>query len=136
MPAFVLWLLCMAAADAAPAATIEHLQTLRANPLSGLRNVQMQYQANVGVPADGETQSVLTLQAVWPFPLGQDWSLITYPVVQVISQPETPSGDGRVAGLGDTILTAAVTPRETEWLDWGIGAELEYPDRDGSRVGH
>ena len=114
---------------------IEDLQTLRANPLSGLRTVTLQYQANVGTPALGDVQSVWTLQAVWPFPLGEHWSLITYPSLSVMSQLAPTSGDDRVAGLGDTIVTAVVTPTETGRLIWGTGAVLEIPTATNRDLG-
>lgn len=136
--AFVLLLGCMVMGGVALAQQpprIEDIQTLRANPLSGLHTVTLQYQANVGVPSQGEVQSVWTLQAVWSFPLGENWSLITYPSFPVVSQPDPSSGDGHVAGLGDTVVTAVVTPTETGRFIWGVGAVLEVPTATSRELG-
>ena len=129
-------LFCMAAAGIARAeqtTSVEDLATLRANPLSGLRNVSLTYQANVDF-ADG-TQSLWELEAVWPFALGKDWSLITNPTVPVMAQPGSEPGEGRVAGLGDTTVTAVVTPTKTGSLIWGVGGELQLPTATARELG-
>lgn len=132
----VLWLLYTAAAGVAcgqQPTSLEDLAALRANPLSGLRNASLSYQANVDF-ASG-TQSLWTLQAVWPFALSKDWSLITNPIVSVLAQPGAQPGDNRVAGLGDTTVNAVVTPTETGALIWGMGIELELPTATASELG-
>ncbi len=112
---FTLSLVCTAIADAAdPQQTtaLEDLAKLRANPLSGLYNITLQDQVNFDFPSAGQSQNVLTLQAVRSFSLGKDWSLVTYPILSLISQPGLDPGEARVYGLGDTVVTAAVTRRK------------------------
>ena len=86
------------AACAQQPTTLEDLAKLRANPLSGLHNVTLQDQVNFDSPSAGQSQNVITLQAVWPLPLGKDWSLIAYPILSVISQPGLDPGETRVPG--------------------------------------
>jgi hypothetical protein len=112
--------------------SIEHLAKLRDNPLRGLRNITLTEQANLGFPSGSEYQNLLTLQAVWPFSLGKDWSLITYPTLPVISQAGAEHGEPRADGLGDTVLLTAVTPKETGVLIWGVGPAFQVPTATNS----
>ena len=123
------------AACAQQPAALEDLAKLRANPLSGLRTVTLQDQVDFDFPSTDHLQNVITLQAVWPLPLGKDWSLIAYPILSVISQPGLDPGETRVSGLGDTVLTAVVTPNQTGTLIWGLGPVLELPTATDHELG-
>lgn len=65
-------LACLAAARPARGDDdlLDDLSRIRANRLSGLRNVSVAEQANVGFPSAGRIQNVLMLSLLWPFPLG------------------------------------------------------------------
>jgi len=102
----------MIAANAQPSDVLEDLAKQRANPLSGIRQVTLSEQPNVGLPAGDGPQNLTQLLVTWPIPLGPRWNVVTYTIVSGISQPDA-AGDGRVGGLGDTMLTAAVTPSGT-----------------------
>jgi len=74
--AVVVALLCVGSGGPARAhdeGLLEELSALRANPLSGLRNVGINAQVNVGFPSAGKTQHVLTLQALLPLSLRPRW---------------------------------------------------------------
>ena len=117
-------------------AVLEELAKLRANPLSGLRTVTLQDQIDFDSPFAGQSQHVITLQAVWPLPLGQHWSLIANPILSVISQPGLDPGETRVTGLGDTVLTTVVTPNEELIpIDWGLGSVLQLPTATDDELG-
>jgi hypothetical protein len=124
---YLIYVITMGVAHAQQLPSIEHLAKLRANPLRGLRNITLTEQANLGFPSGGKYQNVLTLQALWPFSLGTDWSLVTYTSLPVISQAGLDHGEPRVDGLGDTVLMTAVTPKETGALIWGVGPALQLP---------
>jgi hypothetical protein len=134
----VSWLVCMVTAGIARAQStpsLDDLATMRANPLSGLHNASLSYQVNADFLRDGGMQSLWTLEGVWSFPLGRDWSLVTNPNVSVLAQPGAEPGDSRVAGLGDTTVTAAVTPKDTGILIWGAGVELQLPTATSQELG-
>jgi hypothetical protein len=131
----VISVMTMGVAHAQQPLSIEHLAKLRANPLRGLRNVTLTEQANLGFPSGGEYQNVLTLQALWPFSLGPDWSLVMYPTLPVVSQAGAERGEPRADGLGDAVLMTAVTPKETGVLIWGIGPALQLPTATNSDLG-
>jgi len=114
---------------------LQDLAKLRANPLSGLHNVTLQEDANFGFPSGGQVQHVVSLQAVWSFPVGKDWSLIAYPIGSFISQPALEPGESEVNGLGNTVLTALLTPKETGTLIWGAGPVLVIPTTTDRELG-
>jgi hypothetical protein len=114
---------------------LDDLSRMRANRLSGLRNVSVTEQLNVGFPSAGQTQSVLTFSLLWPVPLGASWQLITYTVGEIVSQPALEPRDGRVVGLGDTVLNAVVTPKRTGALYCGVGPVLQLPTATNGDLG-
>src|SRR5262245_23117980 len=99
-------LICLVTCGAARGdeAVLEELSVRRANPLSGLRNIGLNEQLNVGFPSAGKTQHVLTLQALLPLSLGPRWALITYLQGGMVSQHGVRAGEDRVTGLGDTVV--------------------------------
>src|SRR5262249_17066053 len=100
---------------------------------SGIRQVTLSEQRNVGLPAGEGVQNLAQLVVTWPIPLGPRWSLVTYSIVSGISQSTTDGG--RVGGLGDTTVTAAITPRETGALIWGVGPVVQIPTATNSALG-
>jgi hypothetical protein len=127
------WLLVSGTVHAQQSSSLENLAKLRANPLSGIRQVTVSEQPNVGLPKNGSVQNLAQLTATWPIPLGPDWNVVTYSIVSGISQPD--ADGGRVGGLGDTMLTAAVTPSETGALIWGVGPVLQIPTATDPALG-
>jgi hypothetical protein len=123
------------AAYAQQPTAIDDLAKLRANPLSGLRTVTLQDQVNFAFPSAGQSQNLITLQAVWPLPLGKDWTLIAYPILSLVSQPGLDPGETQVSGLGDTVLTADITPNQTGTLIWGLGPVLDLPTATDHELG-
>ncbi len=121
------YMLIAAPAPAQVPSSVEDLAKLRANPLRGVRSVTLQDQVNFSFGSTGQSQNALSLQAVWPFPLGTNWTLVTQPIATAVAQPGSDPGQGRIYGLGDTVVTAAVTPNQTGTLIWGIGAVVEIP---------
>ena len=90
---------------------LDDLSAMRANRLSGLRNVSVTEQVNGGVPSAGRTQNVLTVTVLWPVRLVRRGSFITYSVGEIGAQPGLDAGDGRVVGLGDTVVNSALDPQ-------------------------
>ena len=114
---------------------LDDLSAMRANRLSGLRNVSVTEQVNGGIPSAGRTQNVLTVTVLWPVRLGPSWQLITYSVGEIGAQPGLEAGDGRVVGLGDTVVNLALTPRRTRALYWAVGPVLQLPTATNSDLG-
>jgi len=136
VPALLAVSLLALALHAAHAQQVDWLADLakrRANPLSGLRQITVAEQANVDLTGEQGVQNVAQLLVNWPIALGPRWSLVTYTIVTGTSQPN--DGDGRVGGLGDTMITAAVTPTESGTLIWGIGPVLQIPTATDPALG-
>jgi hypothetical protein len=105
------------------------------NPVASLISLPLQNNTNFNFGPREKTQNILNIQPVLPFELTEDWNLITRTIVPVISQPAfTPSQD-RKNGLGDTIFTAFLSPKDSgEWL-WGAGPALLLPTSTDDRLG-
>lgn len=101
-----------------------------ANPIANLTSVPIQYNALFGGGLDGKARaSVLDIQPVIPFRLNEDWNLITRTILPIASVQNLFKGTGDVSGLGDTQLSAFLSPEEAGpgGLIWGIGAVINIP---------
>ena len=105
------------------------------NPVASLISVPFQNNTNFNFGPREKTQNVLNIQPVVPFGVTEDWNLITRTIVPVISQPAfTPSQD-RENGLGDTVFSAFLSPRDSgQWI-WGAGPALLLPTSTDDRLG-
>jgi hypothetical protein len=103
------------------------------NPVADLISLPLQNNTNFGVGPNDRTQNVLNVQPVWPFKLNEDWNLITRTILPITSQP-LPDG-GRENGLGDTTLTAFISPRAPGNVTWGAGPVLLIPTSTDDALG-
>ena len=66
--------------------------------------------------------------------------MITRTIVPVVSQPSFKQGQDRENGLGDTVFSAFVSPKDQdlwlagEWL-WGVGPAILLPTSTDDRLG-
>ncbi len=105
------------------------------NPIASLISLPFQNNTNFDAGPLEKTQNIMNIQPVWPFGLNENWNLITRTILPVISQPAfTPSQD-RENGLGDTLFTAFLSPRNSgQWI-WGVGPALLLPTSTDDRLG-
>jgi hypothetical protein len=82
-----------------------------ANPVAALISVPLQYNydQNIG-PDDKGSKSVLNIQPVWPFSLGEEWNLITRTIIPLIDQQDIPAGTDK-SGLGDIVQRFFFSPK-------------------------
>ena len=132
---WLVWLLAAGAVQAQESTTLDELAKLKQNPLSGLRQVTLQNQLYPNFHSTGQTENVLSVQVIWPVSLGNEWSIVTYTILPVISQPGLEPGDSQVWGLGDTTMTLIATPKKIGTLIWGAGAVIGLPTRTNSVLG-
>ncbi len=132
---YLVALVVAAAAYAQEPPSLEELAKLRANPLSGLHNFTLQDQGNFDFAGTGQAQNVITLQAVYAVSLSENWSLVAQPIVPIVTQPGSDPGEGQTSGLGATVVTAVITPKETGTLIWGVGPVLGIPTTTDHELG-
>lgn len=137
-------LLAAIALAAAPAWSEEPSETELAkkvqNPVADLISVPFQNNFNFGTGPDDELQYVLNVQPVIPFPVTEEWNIITRTIVPLVYQPTlatTPNGDvGDQFGLSDTQLSAFLSPAGDKGLIWGVGPILQFPTATSNLVGN
>ncbi len=114
--------------------SIDEVLKLKQNPVSGLRQVGLDVTMSPDVPVTGGTEASYSAQIVWPFPLGEDWKLITYTIVPVLQAP-LGNGDYEV-GLGNTLLNFFIAPTKPDGnFVWGAGPTVLLPTRTNPLLG-
>jgi hypothetical protein len=113
------------------------------NPLASVWLMQTQQNNSwIGMPANAgnQVQSNLQFQPLMSIKMNKNWSLITRPVLQLVTT--TPFQDlsgksDRVSGLGDTVLALAVSPSRNLVGNWllAAGPTFIFPTATDSRIG-
>ena len=105
------------------------------NPLASMISLPFQNNTNFNFGPLEKTQNILNIQPVWPFQLNENWNLITRTIVPVVSQPALTPAQDREFGLGDTVFTAFLSPRDSGQLIWGVGPALLLPTSTDDQLG-
>ncbi len=113
------------------------------NPVAALISLPIKYDYNTNIgPTEQGNQSVLTVQPVIPFSIGEDWNLISRTIIPAINQHNVRPGTGTPDGLGD-VATGSGTeeglgditqqfyfspkkPTDSGWI-WGAGPQVLLP---------
>lgn len=107
-----------------------------ANPVASLISIPLQYNydENFGPDNQGE-KSVLNIQPVWPFSLGEDWNLITRTIVPLIDQTDIPPGTDE-SGMGDILQSFFFSPKApvNGWVV-AAGPVVLYPSASDKVLG-
>ena len=115
--------------------SVEELQKLKQNPVSGLKQILFQANVNPNYPDSGKTQGIYSLQAVWPFSLNDDYRLVTYTILPQYHVPAQ-AGESAINGLGDTLINLFVSPKKKDGaLTWGAGPTILLPTRGDAALG-
>ena len=127
----------MACAPLAHAAlSAEELAKLAQNPIANLISVPFQNNTNLNYgPLEG-TQNILNIQPVIPITLNKDWNLITRTIFPLIWQPELSPLEDSTFGLGDTQVSAFLSPSNAKGWIWGVGAIAQIPTHTDSALGN
>ncbi len=105
------------------------------NPVASMISVPFQNNTNFNFGPLEKTQNVLNIQPVIPFALNEDWNLITRTILPVVSQPAFTAAQDREFGLGDTVFSAFLSPRDSGQWTWGVGPALLLPTSTDDRLG-
>jgi hypothetical protein len=106
------------------------------NPVTRLITLPLRYEAEF---LDGATKSTKDTfevdQAVVPFRLNDDWSLITRTKLPAEVQPPKDIGGRWIDGFSNGYTTFFLSPEHGRNFYWGVGPVLYYPSATNSALG-
>lgn len=107
------------------------------NPVAALISVPFQFNYDEGYGADGDGERLsLNIQPVAPFPINEDWNVISRTILPVIDQEDV-VGNSSQFGLSDTVQSFFFSPKAPTaggWI-WGVGPALLLPTATESELG-
>jgi hypothetical protein len=108
-----------------------------ANPVASLISVPLQYNydENYG-PDDDGSKSVLNIQPVWPFSIGEKWNLITRTIIPLVDQQDLPVKGEDESGLSDILQSFFFSPKApvNGWI-LAAGPVFLYPTASDEMLG-
>jgi hypothetical protein len=106
------------------------------NPVSLTVSLPLHFQSDFNDGPYHATKDTFELdQAILPFRLSDDWTLITRTKLPAYSQPPKNVGDSWVSGLGNGYTTFFLSPNRGESFYWGAGPVLYYPSATNPVLG-
>jgi hypothetical protein len=98
------------------------------NPVTRWVTLPLRYEPEFDDGADKLTKETFELdQALVPFKLNDDWSLITRTKLPFVVQPPKSAGADWERGLDNGYTTFFLSPERGQGFYWGIGPILYYP---------
>lgn len=116
----------------------ENLAQQLANPVASLISIPFQFNIDEGLgPTGSGRRSVLNIQPVIPFSIGEDWNLISRTIVPIVRLTDITPGAGTVTGVGDTVQSFFFSPKNptSGGLIWGVGPALLLPTATNNALG-
>jgi hypothetical protein len=114
----------------------EELAKLAQNPVGNLISVPFQNNTNYNVGPLNGNQNILNIQPVIPIEISPEWNIITRTIVPVISQPKFSQDSERKNGIGDTVLSAFLSPAKPGHWIWGVGPVAQLPTNTSDELGN
>jgi hypothetical protein len=114
----------------------EELAKLAQNPVGNLISVPFQNNTNYNVGPLNGNQNILNIQPVIPIEISPEWNIITRTIVPVISQPKLSQDSERKNGIGDTVLSAFLSPAKPGHWIWGVGPVVQLPTNTSDELGN
>ena len=116
------------AQSGSPVNDTDYLSKETENPVTRKITVPLRYEAEFPDGADKLTKSTIELdQAVVPFRLNEDWTLITRTKLPAEALPPKKAGDHWTDGLSNGYTTFFLSPEHGQGFYWGAGPVLYYP---------
>ncbi|HYQ70589.1 MAG TPA: neuromedin U [Gammaproteobacteria bacterium] len=131
---FTIMIFSVAPALAAMSAT--ELAKIAQNPVGNLVSIPFQNNTNLNYGPEKKTQNVLNIQPVIPVSVNSEWNIITRTILPVISMPSLGPGDNRTNGIGDTQLSAFLSPANPGHWIWGVGGIAQAPTHSDAELGN
>lgn len=117
-------------------AETKKLAALAQNPIANAISLPLQYNYNDGYGSDHNNNgSILNIQPVIPFKVGQNWNLITRTIIPVVDLPINNAGDSK-SGIGDINLALFMSPSKMSgsWI-WGAGFVTSFDSASNDSLG-
>jgi len=103
------------------------------NPISSLISVPLQGNWDFGLGDRDATGTLFNIQPVVPFGISRSTNLVLRVILPLASQPG--SGDVRVNGVGDVVMTAFFSPAKSGRFTWGAGPVVLLPTATTNALG-
>jgi hypothetical protein len=129
-------LLASMRANSQAGASSEELAKIAQNPVGNLISVPIQENANLNAGPFDHELNVLNIQPVIPIDITDDWNIITRTILPIISQPGFAPNQDRVNGLGDTQISAFLSPAKPGAWIWGVGPIIQLPTHTDTLLGN
>lgn len=114
----------------------EELAKLAQNPVGNLISLPFQNNTNLNYGPEQGTQNILNIQPVIPISVDSDWNLITRTIVPVVWMPRLGPDIESTNGIGDTVVTAFLSPAKPgKWI-WGAGPVAQLPTNTRAELGN
>jgi hypothetical protein len=123
-------------ADPTPKAATDQATALakqQQNPISSLISVPLQGNWDFGLGDRDVTGTLFNIQPVVPFAVSRSTNLVLRVILPLASQPG--SGDARVNGVGDVVMTAFLSPAKSGRVTWGAGPVVLLPTATTNALG-
>ncbi|WP_157963183.1 hypothetical protein [Algoriphagus litoralis] len=98
-----------------------------ANPIASLVSIPFQNNTDYGIGTYRGTRNTLNFQPVIPISIGKNVNMITRVVLPIVTQYNITGEGQKQSGLGDAVLSAFFSPKNSEKLTWGVGPALLLP---------
>jgi len=113
----------------------DELRKAAQNPVASMISVPFQNNTDFNIGPDNKTKNTLNIQPVIPFELNDDWNLITRTIFPLVSQPALFPRQDRTFGLGDTTISAFLSPKVPGKIMWGAGPMFLLPTATDDMLG-
>ncbi|MBN3521180.1 hypothetical protein JYB62_14310 [Algoriphagus lutimaris] len=98
-----------------------------ANPIASLISVPLQNNTDYGISSFQGTRNTLNIQPVIPVSVSKNWNMITRVVLPIITQYNISAPGEKQSGLGDAVMSAFFSPKNSDKVTWGVGPALLLP---------